>query len=232
MTSVLMVLSAAEHWTLTDGHRHPTGFWAEEFVVPYDLFTAAGWDITVATPGGVPPTVDELSLGIAGGLPPKTRGLRERLGELAPVLGAPSVLADVDADAYDLVFYPGGHGPMEDLAVDPVSAALLARRLASGRPLALLCHAPAAILAATNPDGTSPFAGYQMTALSNREEKLNLFAKKAPWLLQDRLVAARVDYSKARLPLRPYVVVDRNLYTGQNPQSSERLAARLIEDLG
>jgi putative intracellular protease/amidase len=151
---------------------------------------------------------------------------------LASVLDHPVVLADVDADEFDLVFYPGGHGPMEDLAVDPISGALLAKRLASGRPLALLCHAPAAILAATNPDGTSPFAGYQMTALSNREELLNRFAKKAPWLLQDRLVAAKVDYSKGRIPLRPYVVVDRNLYTGQNPQSSERLAERLIEDLG
>lgn len=232
MTSVLMVLSAADHWTLSDGQRHPTGFWAEEFVVPYDTFSEAGWDVTVATPGGVTPTVDELSLGIAGGLPPKTRRLQERLVELAPVLDHPTVLADVDADEFDLVFYPGGHGPMEDLAVDPISGALLAKRLASGRPLALLCHAPAAILAAANPDGTSPFAGYQMTGLSNREELLNRFAKKAPWLLQDRLVAAKVDYSKARIPLRPFIVVDRNLYTGQNPQSSERLAERLVEDLG
>lgn len=102
MTSVLMVVSAADHWTLSDGTKHPTGFWAEELVVPYGIFEDAGWQITVATPGGVAPTVDRLSLGIAGGLPGKRRRLEERLAALAPVLAHPAVLADVDPDAYDL----------------------------------------------------------------------------------------------------------------------------------
>ncbi|HTN26126.1 MAG TPA: type 1 glutamine amidotransferase domain-containing protein, partial [Solirubrobacteraceae bacterium] len=97
--------------------------------------------------------------------------------------------------------------------------------------LALLCHAPAAILAATQPDGTSAFAGYKLTGLSNREELLNRFAKKAPWLLEDRLKEAGAEYSKGRLPLCPHTVVDRNLYTGQNPQSSEKLAAQLVADI-
>jgi Histidine kinase-, DNA gyrase B-, and HSP90-like ATPase/DJ-1/PfpI family len=125
---------------------------------------------------------------------------------------------------------PGGHGPMEDVAYDRTSGALLTHRLASGRPLALLCHAPAAILAATGPDGKSPFAGRRMTGLSNREELLNRFAKKAPWLLQDKLKEAGVVYSKG-FPLRPHTVVDGNLYTGQNPQSSEKLAERLVADV-
>jgi putative intracellular protease/amidase len=146
-------------------------------------------------------------------------------------LATPVPLDTVDPDDFDLIFYPGGHGPMEDLAYDQVSGALLANRLASGKPLALLCHAPAAILAATGPDGKSPFAGRQMTGLSNREELLNRFAKKAPWLLEDKLKEAGVEYSKALLPLRPYVVVDGNLYTGQNPQSSEKLAERLVDDV-
>ena len=184
MTSVLMVLSAADHWTLTDGTKHPTGFWAEEFV-----------------------------------------------DRLAPVLASPANLSDVDPDSFDLVVYPGGHGPMEDLAYDKTSGALLANRLASGKPLALLCHAPAAILAATAPDGTSPFAGDKMTGLSNREELLNRFAQKAPWLLEDKLKETGAEYSKGRLPLRPYTVIDRNLCTGQNQQSSEKLASRLVEDL-
>ena len=231
MTSVLMVLSAADHWTLTDDTKHPTGFWAEEFVVPYETFADAGWDITIATPGGKPPTVDRLSLGISGGLPPKTRKIKAKLERLAAVLASPANLSDVDPDSFDLVFYPGGHGPMEDLAYDKTSGALLANRLASGKPLALLCHAPAAILAATAPDGTSPFAGYKMTGLSNREELLNRFAKKAPWLLEDKLKDTGAQYSKGRLPLRPYTVIDRNLYTGQNPQSSEKLASRLVADL-
>lgn len=136
----------------------------------------------------------------------------------------------MDPDAFDLVFYSGGHGPMEDLAVDEVSGALLTRRLASGRPLALLCHAPAAALAARNPDGSWPFADYRMTGLSNREERLNPFAWKAKWLLEDRLKQAGADYSKG-LPLRPHIVRDRHLWTGQNPQSSHRLATRLIAEL-
>lgn len=230
MTSVLIVLSAAHQWTLRDGTLHPTGVWAEEFVVPYELFTRAGFDVTVATPGGKVPTIDKLSLGISGGLPAKTRKIAAESEKLSPVLQHPANLSNVDPDDYDLVFYSGGHGPMEDLAVDEVSGALLTKRLASGRPLALLCHAPAASLAARNPDGSWPFTGYRMTGLSNREERLNRFAWKAKWLLEDRLKEAGADYSKG-FPLRPHIVVDRNLYTGQNPQSSERLAERLVAEL-
>jgi putative intracellular protease/amidase len=103
----------------------------------------------------------------------------------------------------------------------------------SGKPLALLCHAPAATPAAENEDedGSWPFAGYRMSGLSNTEEKFNSFGRKAPWLLEDRLRERGAQYVKARLPLLPFVVVDRNLYSGQNPTSSERLAKRLVADL-
>lgn len=232
MTKVLFVISAADRWTLNDGEVHPSGFWAEEVAVPHRIFSEAGWDITVATPGGKAPTLDRLSLGIAGGMPWKRREVERYLDGIKSVLATPVPLDSVDADDFDLVFYPGGHGPMEDLAYDETSGALLAHRLASGKKLALLCHAPAAILAATGPDGTSPFAGYRMTGLSNREELLNRFARKAPWLLEDRLKEAGVDDSKGWIPLRPHVVVDRNVYSGQNPQSSEKLARRLVDEIG
>ncbi|MEV0001525.1 SRPBCC family protein [Micromonospora sp. NPDC050980] len=231
MRTVLMVVSAADHWTLRDGTRHPTGFWAEEVVEPHRLFTEAGWQVTVATPGGVAPTVDRLSLGPLAGSPWRTRRHRRYLAAHADTFAHPRVLAEMDPDDFDVVFYPGGHGPMEDLAADPVSGALLTRRLRSARPLALLCHAPAALLAAADEDGSWPFAGYTLTALSNREELLNRFARKAPWLLEDRLVERGARYVRGRLPLRPHVTVDRSLYTGQNPASSVRLARRLIADL-
>lgn len=231
MTKVLYVITAADRWTLNDGEVHPSGYWAEEVAVPHRIFTEAGWDITVATPGGKKPTLDQLSLGLAGGTPWKKKAIKEYLDQIADVLAHPVALDAVDPDDYDLVFYPGGHGPMEDLAYDPVNGALLTKRLASGRPLALLCHAPASISSATRPDGTSPFAGYTMTGLSNREELLNSFAKKAPWLLEDRLKELGVNYRKGRIPLRPHIEVDRNLYTGQNPGSSEQLAERLVADL-
>lgn len=231
MKKVLFVVSAADRWTLNDGTIHPSGYWAEELAVPHRLFAEAGWDITVATPGGKAPTVDQLSLGFAGGLPWKRREVKQYLESISAQLDHPHVLAAVNADDFDLVFYPGGHGPMEDLAYDEVSGALLAARVDANKPVALLCHAPAAILAASRADGTSAFAGFRMTGLSNREELLNRFSKKAPWLLEDRMKDAGVEYVKAVLPLRPYVTVDRNVYTGQNPQSSHALATRLIRDL-
>lgn len=231
MNTVLFVVTAAEVWTLADGTLHPTGYWAEELAEPHRLFSEAGWDITVATPGGKTPTLDRLSLGVAGGSKAKRRRIEAYLESISDQLDHPVPLDQIDETQYDLVFYPGGHGPMEDLAFDETSGALLTRRLHSGKPLALLCHAPAAILAARSPDGSSPFAGYRMTGLSNVEERLNSFAWKAKWLLEDKLVEAGVDYQKGLVPLRPYVVVDRNLYTGQNPASADALAERLVADL-
>lgn len=232
MTNLLFVVTAADHWTLADESSHPTGYWAEEVAEPHRIFSDAGWEITIATPAGKRPTLDRLSLGIAGGLKGKRRRIEEYLGSISPQLDHPVPLDQVDEAEYDLVFYPGGHGPMEDLAYDHISGALLRRRLSSGRALALLCHGPAAIVAAANPDGSSPFAGYRMTALSNREEGFNRFARKAKWLLEDKLVELGVDYVKGLVPLRPFITEDRNVFTGQNPQSADALANRLVAVLG
>ncbi|MFE6731636.1 type 1 glutamine amidotransferase domain-containing protein [Streptomyces californicus] len=231
MTKALFVVSAADRWTLRDGVVHPSGYWGEELAVPHKVFTEAGWDVTIATPGGKAPTLDRLSMSKTAGWPSKLREVAAYLDGIDAELRRPRVLAEIDPDEFDVVFYPGGHGPMEDLVVDPVSGALLTRFLASGKPLALLCHAPAAAFAARNEDGSWPFTGYRMTGLSNLEEKFNSFGRKAIWLLEDRLRESGAVYSKARLPLRPYVVVDRNLYTGQNPPSSESLAERVVADV-
>ncbi|AVZ40912.1 MULTISPECIES: type 1 glutamine amidotransferase domain-containing protein [unclassified Dietzia] len=231
MTSVLMILSAADHWTLKDGSAHPTGFWAEEFVTPYEVFTGAGWDVTVATPGGRAPTVDQASLDEGAGDPETLEKVKASLDRLEPVLTTPVDLASVAHEDFDLVFYPGGHGPLEDLAVDSVSGTILTERVSAGSPLALLCHAPAALLAASEDPASSPFAGFRVTGFSNVEEEQVGLAANAPWLLEDKLVELGADYSKAPEPWGSYVVVDRNLYTGQNPQSSAELAERLIADL-
>ncbi|MEW2067217.1 type 1 glutamine amidotransferase domain-containing protein [Streptomyces sp. NPDC007346] len=231
MAKILFVVTGADHWTLADGTAHPTGFWAEEAVAPYQAFTGAGHEVVVATPGGVVPTVDRTSLA------PDANGGQEGADKVAAGLEAfeelrrPIALEDVDLDAYDAVFYPGGHGPMEDLAVDPASGRLLTEALASGKPLGVVCHAPAALLAATGPDGTNVFAGYRLTGFTNAEETQAGLAEKAPWLLQDRLVELGTDFQEGE-PWAPFVIVDRNLVTGQNPASSAPLAQELLKRIG
>ncbi|MET7301900.1 type 1 glutamine amidotransferase domain-containing protein [Embleya sp. NPDC005575] len=230
MAKILFVLSGSDYWTLADGTRHPTGFWAEEAAAPFEAFTVAGHEIVVATPGGVAPTVDQASLApeVNGG-PDGVAAVASAL-ERFTALRAPIDLADVDLADYDAVFYPGGHAPMEDLAVNATSGALLGAALDSGKPLGVVCHGPAALLATERPDGTSPFAGYRLTAFTNAEEAQAGFADKAVWLVQDRLVALGADFREGA-PWAPNVVVDRNLYTGQNPASSAPLAAELVKVL-
>ncbi|WAL69225.1 type 1 glutamine amidotransferase domain-containing protein [Amycolatopsis cynarae] len=230
MARILFVMTGADHWTLNDGTRHPTGFWAEEFAVPYRAFTEAGHEVVVATPGGVEPVVDR------GSLAPEVNGGPEGAAEIAGLLDSaaplhhPVKLEDADLTGFDAVYYPGGHGPMEDLAVNADSARVLTEVLRSGRPLGVVCHGPAALLA-TEGEGGSPFAGYRLTGFTNDEERQAGLADKAPWLLQDRLVALGAEFDEGQ-PWAPNVVVDRNLYTGQNPASSAPLAAELLKALG
>ncbi|KUL54246.1 type 1 glutamine amidotransferase domain-containing protein [Streptomyces sp. NRRL S-1521] len=230
MSKILFVVTGADQWTLADGSKHPTGFWAEEAVAPYQAFKAAGHEIAVATPGGVVPTVDR------GSLAPEANGGKEAADEVAAALDGftelknPIDLAGVDLADYAAVFYPGGHGPMEDLAVDADSGRLLVTALEIGMPLGVVCHAPAAMLAATRDDGGNAFAGYRLTGFTNAEEAQAGLADKAKWLLQDRLVEAGADFQEGE-PWAPKVVVDRNLVTGQNPASSAPLAAELLKKL-
>ncbi|MFE3543895.1 type 1 glutamine amidotransferase domain-containing protein [Nocardia sp. NPDC059177] len=230
MPKILFVMTGVDYWTLADGTRHPTGYWAEEFVVPFEKLKAGGHEIVIATPGGVVPTVDQASLA------PEVNGGQEtadhRAGVIAtsPELHNPVALEDARLGDYDAVFYPGGHGPMQDLAVDPTSGALLVATLDSGKPLGIVCHAPAALLAATRSDGVNAFTGYRLTGFTNAEEVQAGLADRAEWLLQDRLIAFGADFAEAE-PWTPNVVVDRNLVTGQNPASSAGVAEELLGKL-
>ncbi|GEB51789.1 MULTISPECIES: type 1 glutamine amidotransferase domain-containing protein [Streptomyces] len=234
MAKILYVVTGADHWTLADGTLHPTGVWAEEAAAPYEAFKAAGHEIAVATPGGVVPTVD------AGSLEPAANGGQEGADRVAKLLAAftelqhPMRLSDVPLDSlteYGAIFYPGGHGPMEDLAGDRDSAALLLRALDEGIPLGVVCHAPAALLAAVRDDGRHAFSGYRLTAFTNAEEAQAGFANKAKWLLQDRLTAMGARFQEKE-PWAPHVVTDRTLVTGQNPASSAPLAVELLKKMG
>ncbi|MFF3437802.1 type 1 glutamine amidotransferase domain-containing protein [Streptosporangium sp. NPDC002721] len=229
MAKLLFVMTGTAYWTLKDGTRHATGYWAEEFAAPYKALTDAGHQVVVATPGGVVPYVDMMSLRpeMAGGA-----GAAVELEEIirsAEVMRRPIGLADARLDDYDAVYLPGGHGPMEDLCVDADAGRLLTEALASGKPLAIVCHAPAAMLA-TRIHGVSPFAGYRVTAFTNEEENAVGLAPKARWLLEDELVGLGVDFTRGDA-WKPYTVADRNLLTGQNPASAAELAGRLLEIL-
>ena len=230
MSKILFVVTGADRLTLADGTTHPTGFWAEEAVAPYEAFRAAGHEVVVATPGGVVPPVDQ------GSLTPEMTGGRENADRIAKALRSftelqrPVRLEDVRLDEYAAVFYPGGHGPMEDLAVNPDSGRLLTEALESGKPLAVVCHGPAALLAAVRADGANAFAGYEVAAFTNAEEAQGGLADKVKWLLQDRLTEAGVRV-RAGEPWAPHVVTDRTLVTGQNPASSAPLAEELLKRL-
>lgn len=229
MAKVLFVVTGASYWTLKDGTRHPTGYWAEEFAAPYSALTGAGHTIVVATPGGVVPHVDSMSLrpAMAGG--EKTALELESVLRSAEELRRPIALPTARLEDYDAVYYPGGHGPMEDLSVDADSGRLLTEALASGKPLAVVCHAPIAMLA-TRVKGVSPFAGYEITAYTNDEEEAVGLASRARWLAEDEVKTLGVRFSRGE-NWKPYTVVDRNLYTGQNPASAAPLAKKLLEVL-
>ncbi|GAA1948752.1 type 1 glutamine amidotransferase domain-containing protein [Nocardioides panacihumi] len=223
MSKILFVVTGATHWTLKDGTQHPTGYWAEELLTPYRTITGAGHEVQFATPGGVVPVAD------GGSLAPENNDgvdVRPALDAIAG-LKSPQKLEDVRLSEYDAVFYPGGHGPMEDLAVDPVSGRLLTEALDSGKPLGVVCHAPAALLAAVREDGKPTFAGRRITAFSNAEEAQGGLADKAAWLLEDRLRDLGIEVTVGE-PWASHVVVDGNLITGQNPGSSGDLATRLV----
>ncbi|MFD3920462.1 type 1 glutamine amidotransferase domain-containing protein [Streptomyces sp. NPDC058595] len=230
MAKVLFIVSGATYWVLKDGTRYATGYWAEEFANPYKAITDAGHEVVVATPGGVTPNVDMMSLrpAMAGG----EQGALELEGIIrdAEVMRRPLKLSDVRLEDYDAVYLPGGHGPMADLAFDADAGRLLTAQLASGRPLAIVCHAPAAMLA-TRIHGESPFKGRKVTGFTNEEEEGVGLAPRATWLLEDELKdKVGVDYSRGET-WKPYMVEDRNLVTGQNPASAAVLADRLLQIL-
>lgn len=234
MTRVLMAVSGSDHWTLSDGTRHPCGFWPEELVVPHQVFTEAGYDVVIATPGAVRPVPDEAGFtpGMNGGSTEAGARLRAYLTSIDDQLAAPADLDTVSADDFDLVFVPGGHGPMEDLASSARFGALLGAFTAAEKPVAAVCHGPAALLPAIGEGGKWLFAGRRITGFTNEEEAQVGLADKAPWLLEDRIGDAGGKFEASGQPWASHVVVDGNLHTGQNPATSGPLARKLVDALG
>ena len=226
MTKVLMVLTS--HDRLGDTGKR-TGFWLEELAAPYYVLRDAGVEITLASPKGGRPPVDPKSDEPGAETPAMKRFQDDP--EAKRALANTVKLSTVSADDYDAVFYPGGHGPLWDLAEDPHSTALIERTYAAGKPVAAVCHGPAVLRHAKAPDGSPLVKGKTVTGFANSEEAAVGLTDVVPFLVEDMLQANGGRYSKAE-DWASHAVADGNLITGQNPASSEATARALLERLG
>ncbi|MCG2620832.1 type 1 glutamine amidotransferase domain-containing protein [Arthrobacter sp. I2-34] len=230
MSRILMVVSAADSLTMKDGTRHPTGYWAEELAVSHRLLREAGHSIDIATPGGAKPTVDAISLSPDTVGRDKAEELGAYLREIEADLASPLVLADVGGD-YDAIVLPGGHGPMADLYQDPDLGRILLDADDDGLIIAPFCHGPAGLLSAVDSEGNCGFAGRRLTVFTNEEELGGGTGENTPWLVESALreKGAEVETGPA---WTSHVVVDGNLISGQNPQSSAAVAHKVLAALG
>lgn len=218
---ILMILTSHDQLGET-GKK--TGFWLEEFAAPYYVFKDAGADITIASPKGGQPPLDPKS-----DAPDAQTDATERFradAEANTVLATTHMLADVTIADYDAVFYPGGHGPLWDLATDAHSIAMIEDAMASGKPVGLVCHAPGVLKNVKTPDGSALVRGRKVSGFTNGEEAAVGLTDIVPFLVEDMLKANGGLYSKGP-DFGPYAVEDGMLITGQNPASSE-LAAKLL----
>ena len=222
---VLIVLTS--HDTLGDTGRK-TGFWLEELAAPYYAFKEAGAEMVLASPKGGEPPLDPKS-----SEPNFQTGLTRRFEADAAAkaqLAATVRLDSVRQKDFDAVFYPGGHGPLWDLAEDPTSIKLIEDFLAAGKPVAAVCHAPGVLRHVRAAEGAPLVQGRKVTGFANTEEEAVGLTDVVPFLVEDELKAKGGSYSKGA-DWGPYVVTDGLLTTGQNPASSEPAAKELLAQL-
>jgi len=205
-----------------------TGFWLEEFAAPYYVFEDAGATITLASPKGGQPPLDPKSAEPDAQTEATKRFRKDKAAQAA--LAKTLKLSSVSADDFDGVFYPGGHGPLWDLAEDADSIALIEATYAAGKPMAAVCHAPGVLRHAKSSDGSPLVRGKAVTGYANTEEAAVGLTKIVPFLVEDILKQNGGNYTKAA-DWQPYVQTDGNLITGQNPASSEAAAKAVLKQL-
>jgi putative intracellular protease/amidase len=222
---ILMVLTS--HDQLGDTGAK-TGFWLEEFAAPYYVFKDADAELTLASPSGGQPPLDPKSDDADSQTEATQRFKADAQARAALANTVP--LAEVVADDYDAVFYPGGHGPLWDLSQDKNSIALIEAFYQANKPVAAVCHASGVLNQAKGKDGKPLVAGKAVTGFSNSEEEAVALSDVVPFLVEDQLKALGGHYSCAQDWL-PHVAVDGHLITGQNPASSEPAARELLAQL-
>ena len=223
--NILIVLTS--HDTLGNTGKK-TGFWLEEFAAPYYALKDAGATLTLASPLGGQPPLDPSSDTPDAQTSDTTRFKADSAAQA--VLASTVRLSTVNASDFDAVFYPGGHGPLWDLAEDPLSIALIEAMHAAGKPVAVVCHAPAVLRHAKAADGKPLVQGKNVTGFSNSEERAVQLTEVVPFLVQDMLVELGGRYSNGP-DWQPHVLTDGHLITGQNPASSAPAARALLASL-
>lgn len=222
--NILMVLTSHDQLGNT-GEK--TGFWLEEFATPYYYFIDRGVNVTLASPKGGQPPLDPKSSTPEGMTETSKRFNGD--SEAQAVLANTEKLSDVDFSEFDAVFYPGGHGPMWDIAEDQDSIRLIEKFYNSGKPVAAVCHAPAAFRH-VKIDGVPLVKDKKVTGFSNSEEAAVKLDKVVPFLLEDELKKLGGKFEKGA-DWKSFALVDGQLITGQNPASSEKVAQLLMEEI-
>lgn len=205
-----------------------TGFWLEEFAAPYFVFRDADMEITLASPKGGQPPLDPKSDLPENQTPATTRFKNDK--EAQQALSNTVTLSSVKSEDFDTVFYPGGHGPMWDLAEDPASIALLESFYNSGKPIALVCHSPG-VLRHVIHEGQPLVKGKRVTGFTNGEEEEVKLTNVVPFLVEDELLRLGAVFEKVA-NWQPFSIIDGRLITGQNPASSTSAAEALLKVLG
>lgn len=220
--NILMILTSHDKLGSTG---KPTGFWLEEFAAPYYAFLDAGARVTLASPLGGQPPLDPKS----DAPDAQTRATRRFKNDAhaQAALAATARLAEIKADGFDAVFFPGGHGPLWDLAENGYVMGLIGDFHDSGKPVSAVCHAPAVFRHVKGPDGTFLVNGRNVTGFSNAEEHAVGLTGVVPFLVEDMLKDHGARYTSAH-DWQPHVVVDGRLVTGQNPASSVGVAEAVI----
>ncbi|WP_027351729.1 type 1 glutamine amidotransferase domain-containing protein [Halotalea alkalilenta] len=224
--NILIVLTS--HDRLGDTGKK-TGFWLEEFAAPYYVFKDAGAQITLVSPLGGQPPLDPKSDEPEAQTEATERFRNDPQAQAA--LADTGKLADVREADFDAVFYPGGHGPLWDLAEDPASIALIEAFDRAGKPHGLVCHAPGALRRVRAADGQPLIKGRKVTGFSNTEEAAVQLTDVVPFLIEDEFQRLGGLY-QAGPDWQPHIITDGRLVTGQNPASSEAVAKALLEQLG
>jgi len=223
---ILMVLTS--HDKLGDTGEK-TGFWLEEFATPYYVFMDAGASVVLASPKGGQPPLDPKSDDPQNDTPATLRFRADSDAQTALANTVP--LRNVNPQDFNAVFYPGGHGPLWDLAEDKDSIALIETMYAQGKPVGAVCHAPAVLRHARAPDGAPLVRGKSVTGFSNAEEAAVGLTDVVPFRVEDALKDRQGNYFKAA-EWQSHCIADGNLITGQNPASSEATARELLAQLG